>query len=146
MVPLNYDQRSIASDIGLHLLISHVGGMDPILGRAYGARFMFGHVKCEFASEKCSKEWVGSWLVVCLASVSCALPLVYPFCNSIGIKTTPGIYMGVQSTKDTYIIFVIWVLSWVIVSSQKYLTVMACIIESFGTVLFLSFIMSKWPR
>jgi hypothetical protein len=120
--------------------------MGPILVRAYEARFMFGHDKCEFASERCSKEWVDPWLVVCLAVVSCALPLVYPFCKSIGIQATPEIYIGVKPTIDTYIIFVIWILSWVMVSSQPHVTVRTCVLESFGTVLFLSFIMSKWPR
>jgi hypothetical protein len=107
---------------------------------------MFGHVKCEFASEKCSKEWIDSWLVVFIAAVSCALPLIYPFCYSIGIQTTPEIYMGIHATIDTYIIFVIWVLSWVMVTSQPHVTIRVCILESFGTVFFLLFIMSKWPR
>jgi hypothetical protein len=107
---------------------------------------MFGHVKCEFASEKCSKEWVATWLAFLLAPIGCALPLVYPFCRSIGIQTIPEIYMGVQPTIDTILYFVIWVLSWVIVLSQPHVTVKSCILESFGTVLLLSFVISKWSR
>jgi hypothetical protein len=94
---------------------------------------MSAHVRCEFASGKCSKKWLSVWLVGILVTFSCAATLLYPFLKSIGVLPTDIIaYSDIRLTGESYLIIIVWVLTLIVCAIRPHEDPFFCIVDSVG--------------